>query len=354
MSIGIKIGRFFFVLGKNKVKYDPIAELIMFLLMPFVCFWTMGFPDGLGLVELLSGFAFPALFVVIGYYLLDDNAERSERLKWAMIRYGIYFAVLLVFYTFLCFVVPIARAEINPGSFLAKRLWFNFIVLDVWPLPIGDSLWFIQSLFISTVIFYFADKFNLMRFYKIVLAVFFVFMLLTSDLAGVVGFNILGYRYLTSGVFTKAIPYLLLGLLLNESYSLIKKVPFWAYIILFIVGGALTVGEFYLLFITGRLVYTGHMFGYAVMAVAVCGLMVSFDRMHFDLILNMCGTIAKAIYALYSPMYTLLFLFILMKSAKNLDVYFQFSGIIVYFACLIIGIIVAFFQTMWELKYACN
>ncbi|MBO7080034.1 MAG: hypothetical protein J6W64_09535, partial [Bacilli bacterium] len=64
MSIWKRIGLFIYLLGKNKVKYDPIAELIMFLLMPFVCFWTMGFPDGLGLVELLSGFAFPALFVV--------------------------------------------------------------------------------------------------------------------------------------------------------------------------------------------------------------------------------------------------------------------------------------------------
>ena len=115
----------------------------------------------------------------------------------------------------------------------------------------------------------------------------------------------------------------------------------------------MTVGEFYLLFITGKLVYTGHMFGYAVMAVAVCGLMVSFDMMRKDFILK-GGTIAKAVYALYSPMYTLLFLLVLIKSAKNLDVYVQFSGIIVYFACLIIGIIVASIQTMWEVKYACN
>ena len=354
MSIGNKIGRFLYLLWKNRVKYEPIGALIMFLLMPFVCFWTMGFPDGLGLVELLSGFAFPALFVVIGYYLLDDNAERSERLKWAMIRYGIYFAVLMVFYTVLCLVVPIARAEINPGSFLSKRLWFNFIVLDYWPLPIGDAIWFIESLFIATVIFYFADKLNLMRFYKIIMVVFFVFTLLTNDLAGVIGLNIFGYTYLTSDVFNRAIPYMLLGLLLSDNYSLVKKLPFWAYIILFVLGGGLTVGEYYLLYVTGRLVYSGHMLGYGVMAVAVLGLMVSFDKLHRNPISNWGCSIASVIYALYSPMYTLLFWLIMIKTPKNVNTYFQFSGIIVFVACLIIGIIVAFFQTMWELKNACN
>lgn len=354
MRIGNRIGRFLYLYDRNKVQYDPIAKLIIFLLMPFVCFWTMGFPDGLGLVELLSGFAFPALFVVIGYYLLDDNDERSERLRWNMIRYGIYFVLLLAIFIVCNIVVPFAREQIDPRMFLSKRLWFNFIVLDYWPLPIGDAIWFIESLFIATVIFYFADKLNLMRFYKIIMVVFFVFTLLTNDLTGVIGLNIFGYTYLTSDVFNRAIPYMLLGLLLSDNYSLVKKLPFWAYIILFVLGGGLTVGEYYLLYVTGRLVYSGHMLGYGVMAVAVLGLMVSFDKLHRNPISNWGCSIASVIYALYSPMYTLLFWLIMIKTPKNVNTYFQFSGIIVFVACLIIGIIVAFFQTMWELKYACN
>ena len=354
MRIGNRIARFLYLYDRNKVQYDPIAELIIFLLMPFVCFWTMGFPDGLGLVELLSGFAFPALFVVIGYYLLDDNDERSERLKWNMIRYGIFFVLLLAIFIVCNIVVPFAREQIDPRMFLSKRLWFNFIVLDYWPLPIGDAIWFIESLFIATVIFYFADKLNLMRFYKIIMVIFFVFTLLTNDLAGVIGLNIFGYTYLTSDVFNRAIPYMLLGLLLSDNYSLVKKLPFWAYIILFVLGGGLTVGEYYLLYVTGRLVYSGHMLGYGVMAVAVLGLMVSFDKLHRNPISNWGCSIASVIYALYSPMYTLLFWLIMIKTPKNVNTYFQFSGIIVFVACLIIGIIVAFFQTMWELKYACN
>ena len=350
MNIGKKIGRFFYKLDKNKVKYEPIGALIMFLLMPFVCFWTMGFPDGLGLVELLSGFAFPALFVVIGYYLLDDNDERSERLKWNMIRYGIYFVVLLAIFIVCNIVVPFAREQIDPRMFLSKRLWFNFIVLDYWPLPIGDAIWFIESLFIATVIFYFADKLNLMRFYKIIMVVLFVFALLTNDLAGVIGLNIFGYTYLTSDVFNRAIPYMLLGLLLSDNYKLVKKMPFWAYIIMFVVGGGLTVGEYYLLYVTGKLVYGGHMIGYAVMAVAVLGLLVSFDKLHRNPISNRGSSIAGIIYALYSPMYTLLFWFIMIKTPKNVNTYFKYSGIIVYFACLIIGILVAAFLSFREVK----
>ena len=90
------------------------------------------------------------------------------------------------------------------------------------------------------------------------------------------------------------------------------------------------------------------------MAVAVLGLMVSFDKLHRNPISNWGCSIASVIYALYSPMYTLLFWLIMIKTPKNVNTYFQFSGIIVFVACLIIGIIVAFFQTMWELKNACN
>ena len=351
MRIGNRIGRFLYLYARNKVQYDPIAELIIFLLMPFICFWTMGFPDGIGLVELLSGFAFPALFVVIGYYLLEDNERRSERLKWAMLRYGFYFVVLMVIYVIASIFIPFSRAVIDLNSFQSKRLWFNFIVLDYWPLPIGDSIWFVQSLFITTVIFYVADKLKLMRFYKIVLAVFFVFMLITSDLSVVVGFNVLGYQYLTSGVFTRAIPYMLIGLLMLENYEFFKKLPFWAYLILFVLGGALTAGEYYLLFITGKLGYTGHMFGYVVMAVAVGGLLISFENMRKNPISKRGSTIALFVYGLYSPMYTLLFMFIMEKTPKNLEVYFRFSGIIIYFVCLIIGILVAAFLSLREVKY---
>ena len=326
---------------RNKTRYMQSAELIKFLLMPFVCFWTYGFPDGLGLVELLSGFAVPAFYVICGYFLLKDNEDRSDRLKWAMIRYGIFFAVLLIFYTVVNFVNPIYRAEIDMSMFRSKRLWFNFFVLDVWPLPICNSIWFIQSLFVSSVILYLADKFKLLRFYKIVLVVLFVFMLLTGELSGVIGFNVLGYQYLPGGVLTRALPYLLLGALLREKNVFLMNKPFWIYLILFVVGGALTVGEYYLLFITGKLVFISHMAGYALMDVAVIGLMVNI-RIPVNPITRYGGFIAKIIYAIHFPVYSFALLCVLMFMPKYLEPFTAYTGIVVFVICLVIAILASF------------
>ena len=330
------------LINRDKSLYMPSAELTKFLLMPFVCFWMFGFPDGLGLVELLSGFAVPSFYVICGYFLLKDQKDRSDKLKRAIIRYGLFFAVLLVFYTLFNFLNPMTRAEININAFRGKRGWFEFLVLNVWPLPIGNSIWFIQSLFVSSVILYFADKFKLMRFYKIVMAVLFVFMLLTGEFAGFIGFNLLGYAYLPGGVLTRALPYMLLGLFLRERSILLRKIPFWVYLVVFVIGGALTVGEYYLLFVFDKLVSIGHMFGYALMAVAVIGFMVKGEWMPFNHVSRFGGFIAKIIYALHFPVYSLLLLCVLMFMPKYLEIFNAYTGIIVYVICLLIGILAAF------------
>ena len=325
-----------------KLEYVQSAELIKFLLIPFVCFWAYGFPDGIGLVELLSGFAAPAFFVISGYFTLSgEGAERSERLKRAVIRDAIFFCILLVFYIAVNILNPLSRAEISLRMLLSKRIWFNFLVLNVWPLPIGDNIWFIQSLLYANIILYFADKLHLLKFYKILLAILTIVMLITGELAGVIGLNLFGYGVFPGNFFTRAIPYLLLGLFLREKYDLLKKFPFWVYLIIFVIGGGLVVGEYYLLYITGKLVYIGHMFGYAIMAIAVCGLMIAWDEMRINPISYYGGRCAKIVYAIFNPIYYIALYFILLKKPEEIGNYAFFGGLIICFVSLIISAILA-------------
>jgi len=324
-----------------KLEYVQSAELIKFLLIPFVCFWAYGFPDGIGLVELLSGFAAPAFFIISGYFTLSgEGAERSERLKRAIIRDALFFGILLIGYLAMILLVPMFRPDFS--IFRSKRLWFNFLILNVWPLSIGETIWFIQSLLYANIILFFADKIHLLKHYKIVLAVLAAFMLLSGEFAGVIGLNILGYGFIPGGFLTRALPYMLLGMLLKEKYDFLKKVPFWVYLILFVIGGGLVVGEYYLLFISGKLVYSGHLFGYGIMAIAVCGLMIAWDEMLINPISYFGGRCAKIVYAIHNPIYNFLLLLILLNNPNQINNFVMFGGCIVCFACLILSAILAF------------
>ena len=323
-----------------KLEYVQSAELIKFLLIPFICFWKYGFPDGLGIIELLSGFAVPAFFVLSGYFTLaGEGEERSQRLKRAIIRDALFFGLLLVLYSAINFAVPMFIPDF--GIFNSKRLWFNFLVLNVWPLSIGDTIWFIQSLLYANIVLFFADKIHLLKHYKFILAVLLAFMLLSGEFAGVIGFNILGYGFIPGGFLTRALPYMLLGMLLQEKYDSLKKVPFWVYLILFVLGGGLAFGEYYLLYVTGKLVYIGHMLGFAVMAIAVCGLMIAWDEMPINPVSYFGGRCAKIVYAIHNPIYNIAIIAILLNNPDYVNMFIVFGGCIVYFASLLLSVILA-------------
>lgn len=324
-----------------KLEYVQSAELIKFLLIPFVCFWAYGFPDGIGLVELLSGFAAPAFFIISGYFTLSgEGAERSERLKRAIIRDALFFGILLIGYLAMILLVPMFRPDFR--IFRSKRLWFNFLILNVWPLSIGETIWFIQSLLYANIILFFADKIHLLKHYKIILVVLVVFMLISGEFAGFIGITVFGYGYIPGGFLTRALPYLLIGMLLREKHDVIKKVPFWVHLIVFVLGGGLVVGEYYLLVVTGKLNYLGHLLGYGIMAIAVCGLMIAWDEMRVNLVSYYGGRCAMIVYAIHNPICNFLLLYILLNNPNQISNFVMFGGCIVCFACLILSAILAF------------
>jgi hypothetical protein len=130
---------------------------------------------------------------------------------------------------------------------VGKRMIFNFVVLNLWPCPIGDNFWFIQAMLYAYIIIYIADKLNLFKLYKGVLVVTFIAMLLLGEFAGVIHFNFLGYPYIPGNWLTRALPYILLGRLIREHKDFLLSWRKFVYWILFVVGGGLVILELFVL-----------------------------------------------------------------------------------------------------------
>ena len=81
------------------------------------------------------------------------------------------------------------------------------------------------------------------------------------------------------------------------------KIQFWKYLIAFVIGGVLVIAEIFGLVWFNRLGYEGHMFGYGIMAVAVCGLAISIPIERPNRIIHFDSAISGLIYVLMNPIY---------------------------------------------------
>lgn len=322
-------------------EYNQCIQLMKLLMMPFVCFWAFGFPDGRGFVEIISGFVVPTFFVLSGYCILIPNQEmRLKKLKRAIARSAIFFAQLFVVYLGLNIVYFILAGGFNAGALLSRRLWFNFLVLNLWPLPVGDNIWFIQALLYAYIILFLSDKLKILKIYKVFLIALFLLMLLTGELAGVIHFHILGYTFIPGGAITRALPYLLLGMFLREIKEKLERVPFWVWLIFFALGGGAAYGEAFLLSYLGKLVSLGHFFGYGLMAVAICGLCVTWEDMFMTPFSFHGGEIAKVVYAVHNPVYYIFMIFVALRVPQNMNIAVSFGAIFTLVVSLILGVLV--------------
>ena len=282
---------------------------IRLILMLFICFWAFGSPEPTGILRSISGFAIPAFYVLSGYYVLDTKREvRMEKVLRKIKRSALCFAFVFIFYVALNIPVMIL-SHITVISL--KRLIFEFVVMNLWPLPIGDNIWFIQAMLYAYIIIYFLDKLKLMRYYRIIMVVLFIIMIITGELSGVIHFsNALGYPYIPGNWLTRALPYILLGKVLRDKKESLKKVQFWKYLLAFIIGAGLVVLEFLLLSWSDNLRYPGHMIGFGVMAFAVCGLAISIPIGIANRVIHFDSAISGLIYILMNPIYYVLVIFL--------------------------------------------
>ena len=330
--------------GKKRATNIDLAK---FALMPFVFFALLGFPSLWGVGDYISAFSnFAALsfFIFCGFFTLTPNKEkRIVKLKRAVKRSFIFFAVL--FLAYIVFNVTVLAVFNSLGSltdpeFLRFRTVFNFLVLNVWPLPIGKGIWFIQSLLYAYVFFFVAEKLKLYKTYVPVLVVLLIFMILTGELAAVSRFQMPG------GFLTKAIPFMLIGMLIRKYVDKLAKIPRFVYIITFFGGILFALGEFFLLRHFGLLVYTGNFVGYGVMAISFCCFAISDPFVGQGFLGTHSANYARRMYALCQPVSFLSWLVSVRVFPTALATVMEFNS----FLCLVICFVLAFFIGLAKFK----
>ena len=334
------------VLGPGRPVADDMphnrgADTLKFLLIPFICFWTFGFPDGQGIVSSLSGFAVPAFFILSGYFVLGPNKDvRNKKMKRAIRRAFITFAVMFVCYFAINVALMTADGVNWREGLLSKRTLFNFLVLNLWPFNIGGNIWFIQSLLYAYIFLLIVNRWARPWFYKTLMVLSMLFMVAAGELAAVLDFHILDYAYIPGGAVTRAVPYVLLGMLLREKTERLKAVRGWVYILVIVLGAGLAFGEIYGLSRMGKLVYRGHMIGYGVMAAAACAWAVSRPAMKRTVCSVHGQSYAKRAYALANPLYYGILIVANLTIRRYMGIVMQLIGIAVYLLCMLISALI--------------
>lgn len=324
------------------------------ILMLFVCFWAFGCPEPSGVVTSISGFAIPAFFILSGYYVLDNKREvRLEKTLRKIKRTALCFAFVFLFYVAINVVLILLHFVAFTFS---KRMLFEFVVMNLWPFEVGNNIWFIQAMLYAYIIIFLLDKLKLLRFYKIILIVLFLIMLLTGEFAGVLRFNdIFGYSYIPGNWLTRALPYILLGRLLREKKKSFMKVQFWKYLIAFVVGGGLVVAEILLLSLSGFLRYEGHMIGFGIMAFAACGLAISIPIERPNRVIHFDSAISGLIYVLMNPVFYML---VIALFAEHQDFVTLLGGLAAFLISLGLALLLCgtlpgrVFFTNWDMRLA--
>ena len=329
---------------RPRLPYLPAADALKFWLMPFVCFLCFGFPSRYGgNIAALSGFAPLCFYILCGFFTLTGESDERHRLKKGIRRSGKTFAILFAVCLAVNALMYILRGVSPLALFKAlttRRQLFNFFVLSAWPFAMGESIWFIQSLLYAYLFLWLLDVLHLRRLRWVLLALCTALMLASGELAVLVRFHFLGAPYLPPNVFTRALPYLLLGALLRRNRERLRAVKAWVYLLMVPAGLALAYGEFELLARYNLLITTSHAVGLGLAAFGLCAwvlLFLDIDAPGFFCIAGRPA--ARGVYLLSQPV-AFLMIVPLASLAPGLAMYVQaLGGIAVYPVCLALALL---------------
>ena len=339
----------------NENGQSGMVDLIKFLLMPFVFFSLLGAPiPGIvgNYVNAISGFASLAFFTLCGFFvLIPEDERRLRKITRALWRSLVGFLLI-----FVCYVaINLFYLQYNNGlsqligpEVLRLRTPFNFLVLNVWPLPVGSSIWFIQSLLHAYLFFFIVEKIKLSKtwFYLTVLVLLLAFMLYSGEFSGLANFSLLGYSYIPGGAITKAIPFMIIGMFLRRGVDRLAKIPRFVYLISFFAGIACSVAELYLLSKAGKLIYTGNMIGYAIMAISIVCFAVTSPELDEDSFFGNHGrSYARRMYAFCQPCaFFLWFLFVLLDRLAIWLRISQYQSLICFAICFGLAVLIGWIR----------
>ena len=290
----------------HRYNYHSRSDALRLLLMPFAYFVLLGFPGKYGnYISTYSNFVAQVFFILYGFFtLVPDQSKRNLKLKSGLKRAFklfviMFFSCLVLSIVYILYLNPVGDLFATPS--LIKHAVFDFFVLNVWPLPVGNSIWFIQSLVYAYLFFLFAEKTGLSKLYIPILIVLTAFMLATGEFAGFLGFPYRGYHYIPGGAVTRAIPYMIVGMLLRKYVDKLASIPRYVYIILFPVGLLAAIGEIELLNRIGKLVYLGHTIGFGIMALSLCCFTLSKAKVSKGFLSDHGRNYSRRMYALCQP-----------------------------------------------------
>ncbi len=332
-------------------KYSqPSIDRLRFLLMPFMFILLLGFPSRYGdAVQKMCGFVPVAYFILSGFLVLRRSEQRSQRILRTIKRTAIVFAALAAAY----FVMNLVYYRINGSNVFdalkSKRFWFDFIVMNVWDLKIGTSIWFVQSMLYAYIIIYFMDKLKLLRYDWIFFILLIIFTVATGELTGIVKFTFLGYDHIPGNFLTRALPYLLLGGFLSKHMDFFDSIPRLFYWIALAISMVFAYIEMSLLSLFDIPGYYGHVIWLSIAAFMLCVITVK-DRSSFSvfesrLLFSRWNT--ALLYYICQPMAFLL-LVVISKISKPLLVEISiYIGLITYALCIVITSLTALIRSLY-------
>lgn len=252
---------------RNIRHYRHSVDSLRNVLAVCACLYAYGIPTPGEIGQIIFGFAYPALFLVSGFLVLRDDENRAGRILRTVKRTAICFGILFI----VCLLMNLlADASGTVHTLCTKRFWADFLLLNLWSLPIGSLIWYVQSLLYAYLILFVLEKANLLRFDWLLMSLLFAVTVLTGELAGVTGFRFLGHEYLPGCFLTRALPYALAGCLIHRKLAQLRKIKLPALGFIATIGIVLTVAEDLILQKFGLRVYYGHYIGMAITAAAIC------------------------------------------------------------------------------------
>ena len=287
-------------------NYHSRTDILKLLMMPVMFIVLLGLPGQVGgFISTYFNFVPEVFFILFGFFaLVPDPYKRRENLEVSVWRALIMFGIMLVV-NILVNVIYLSYYNILPylvgENIMRKRTLFNFLVLCVWPLPVGNSIWFVQSLLYSYLFFLFVERKKLTKVYFPLFIVLIIFMLATGEFASLCGFPYYVYDYIPGGFITRALPYMMIGMYLHKHVDKLPKIPQFVYLLLVPVGIGASVLEFWLLGISGKLVYFGHTIGFGITAIAICCFALAKPKVSKNFLSRHGDVYSKRMYVLCQP-----------------------------------------------------
>ncbi len=257
-------------------KYYASIDVLRVLLMVFMIIGSYPLPGLTGsYIVPLCSFAAGTFFTLYGYFVLHEVEDISARIKRSIKRVFIAFAIAAVVYFALILVEQLLFGGFESisaffASYFTPRIIFNFVVLNYWTPNIGCNIWFLQAALYALIIFYFLDKWKLLKYDLQIMIILFLIAIIFGEGAHLIHFNILDYQYIPGNFLTRAMPYMLLGRILhgyrrNRTFNSLRT---WIWGVIFALGLMLAFIEMVALDTTYNLIYPNHMVGFILMAAA--------------------------------------------------------------------------------------